>query len=177
MADPGYAFVGWSEGGKRLATGIDLGFAFIPLNYIRSTEYSFTLDRNRTLVAEFVEAYPIEVNVAGNVGGSVKAPAGPVLKGRKSVIIAVPDEGYLFDKWTEGDKEYYGEVFTFWGDRHLKLTAHFVPAIKIEALAEPEGGGEVKGGGTYKEGADVHLKALPAANHTFEGWDENGEKG
>jgi len=139
VADPGYAFVGWSEGGKRLATGIDLGFAFIPLNYIRSTEYSFTLDRNRTLVAEFVEAYPIEVNVAGNVGGSVKAPAGPVLKGRKSVIIAVPDEGYLFDKWTEGDKEYYGEVFTFWGDRHLKLTAHFVPAIKIEALAEPEG--------------------------------------
>ncbi len=176
VADPGYAFVGWSEGGKRLATGIDLGFAFIPLNYIRSTEYSFTLDRNRTLVAEFVEAYPIEVNVAGNVGGSVKAPAGPVLKGRKSVIIAVPDEGYLFDKWTEGDKEYYGEVFTFWGDRHLKLTAHFVPAIKIEALAEPEGGGEVKGGGTYKEGADVHLKALPAANHTFEGWYENGEK-
>lgn len=180
VADPGYAFVGWSEGGKRLATGIDidLGFAFIsiPLSYINTTEYSFTLDRDRTLVAEFVEAYPVEVNVAGNVGGSVKTPAGPALKGRKSVIIAVPDEGYLFDRWTEGDKEYYGEVFTFWGDRHLKLTAHFIPGIRIEAGAEPGDGGTVRGAGTYKEGAEVVLKALPAANHTFEGWYENGEK-
>ena len=180
VADPGYAFVGWSEGGKRLATGIDidLGFAFIsiPLSYINTTEYSFTLDRDRTLVAEFVEAYPVEVNVAGNVGGSVKTPAGPALKGRKSVIIAVPDEGYLFDRRTEGDKEYFGEVLSFWGDRHLKLTAHFIPGIRIEAGAEPGDGGTVRGAGTYKEGAEVVLKALPAANHTFEGWYENGEK-
>jgi len=172
--DPGYAFVRWVEGGKRVATGIDLGFLFIPLSYINTSEYSFTLEKDRELVAEFARAYPIEVKVVGK--GSVKTPGDRAVLGQKSTIFAIPNEGHLFDRWTEGDREYQGDVFKFWGDRHLKLTAHFVRAVQIDAVAEPAKGGTVKGGGTYKKGAVVTLKATPASNYEFAGWYEDGEK-
>ena len=172
--DPGYAFIRWVEGGRRVAEGIDLGFIFIPLSFINTPDYSFTLERDRHLVAEFARVYPIDVKVVGK--GSVKTPGDRAVMGKKSTIFAIPDEGHLFDRWTEGDKEYSGEVFKFWGDRHLKLTAHFVRAVQIDTGVDPETGGAVKGGGTYKEGSEVVLKASPAANYEFAGWYEGGAK-
>lgn len=173
-AHEGYAFIRWLEEGRPVADGIDLGFAFIPLHYIRTPDYRFTLNRDRTLVAEFAKVYNIDVTVANNIGGSVKTPGTTTLAGRKSMIIAVPDEGYLFEKWTEGDKEYYDPVFEFRGDRHLQLTAHFVPACNISTAVEPENGGRVRGGGAYKPGEEIVLKAYPAEYHRFSGWYENG---
>ena len=168
-----YAFVRWVEGGKG-SQRIDLGFLFIPLSYINTSEYSFTLEKDRELVAEFAKVYPIDVKVSGK--GSVKTLSDRAVMGQKSTIFAVPAKGYLFDRWTEGDREYQGDVFKFWGDRHLKLTAHFVRAVQIDAVAEPAKGGTVKGGGTYKKGAVVTLKATPASNYEFAGWYEDGEK-
>ncbi|NLA04252.1 MAG: hypothetical protein GX881_00865 [Firmicutes bacterium] len=181
--DPGYAFLRWTEGGKKAASGIDLGFLFIPLSYVNTSDYRFTLEKDRHLVAEFAPVYPIKVSVAGNRGGRVATTARNAVKGQRVTVTAVPDKGYLFDRWTEGSREYSGEVRTIKVDRKHRLTAHFVRACQVDTAVEPAGSaGQVWGGGAYKKGENVILRALAVKaaegekEHYFAGWYENGKK-
>lgn len=47
--------------------------------------------------------------------------------------------------------------------------------LRILVSASPEAGGTVTGGGRYEEGAQVTLRATPAAGYTFDGWHSGGE--
>ena len=46
---------------------------------------------------------------------------------------------------------------------------------EVKTEVEPEGSGEVAGGGTYSKGETVTVKAEPADGYEFEKWKKNGE--
>lgn len=46
--------------------------------------------------------------------------------------------------------------------------------VSVTALASPEGGGSVAGGGSYEPGASVTVSATPAAGWKFLRWEEDG---
>ncbi len=171
QADPGYAFVRWTESGR--SGGLHLGPITIPIHYVNSPIYEFVLQGNRSLTAHFVPVYT--VNVSSTAGGTVKAPR-EIYAGDIGMVIAVPDEGYGFVKWTEEDQvASTSPVYEFKGERHISLKAHFTAAYQIAAVPAPHTGGTVSGEGLYNRGASVTVTAYPVEHASFTGWEENGE--
>ena len=82
-----YSFTGWTENGVLQST---------------NATYSFTVNRNRDLVANFaLPLYTISVSNNPPAGGSVLG-AGSYIYGTTSVVTAYPNFGYNFTNWTEG---------------------------------------------------------------------------
>ncbi len=166
---PGYAFLKWEEENVSLdLSGIDL-----ELQHYSSPVYDFKLDRNRNLVATFVPVYNIDVD--STAGGSVTVPATTVAETTKGVVIAVPDPGFGFEKWTEdGVLVGTNPIYQFTGERNRSLKAHFLRVHQITLLPYPAAGGLVWGDGVYNEGTDVTLRAYPNYLTKFVGWEKDG---
>ncbi len=81
----GFGFVNWTEGGAQVST---------------NPTYSFTADRDRTLVAHFVTAYNISASAAPVYGGSTTG-GGWYNSGATVTLDATPAAGYTFVNWTE----------------------------------------------------------------------------
>ena len=146
----GYKFYRWSDGS-------DAG-------YLRK----YTVKGNATLSAEFIPRntviYPINaVAQNGTVTGVGSYPAGTVVK-----LTAVPDNGYKFKRWSDGETEAEREVTV---TQESTFTAEFEPeTYTITVLAQ---NGEVTGGGDYLFGRDdVELTATAADNYHFVGWSD-----
>jgi hypothetical protein len=162
IANNGFEFVGWLEEGNYIA-GAD-------------AEYTFTVNSNRSLVANFdVGSVIVQATASPVAGGSVTG-AGIYHIGNEVNLIASPSTGYLFVRWTEGEQEVSTDtsyVFTIEGNR--SLVAHFeLKTYTVSVLANQEEMGSVSGGGTYQHGEQVHLEATPEAGHRFDNWSENG---
>lgn len=87
-------------------------------------------------------------------------------------IEAIPDEGYYFEKWSDGDTNAFRTIII---TEDLTLTANF-SAIKYTITAEPNDPsmGTVIGGGEYGYNANVQLMAVANAGYEFVKW-SNGE--
>lgn len=170
----GYAFLRWVEKGAALKLE---GVKLASQGY-GDAVYDFKLDRNRTLVAEFVPVYKVNVKVNKKAWGCVKAPAGKILAGARGMVIAEPKAGYGFEKWTEKGKTVGTfPVYEFTGERDRSLTAHFIPAYKVKVKADPARLGTVSGGGLYNKGSKVVLRASPKDDlTTFLGWFKGNTK-
>jgi hypothetical protein len=106
MANPGYAFLNWTENGSVVGT---------------LQSYSFTVVSNRALVANFVPTYSIGATVSPQVAGTTSG-FGTFNSGDTVTLIATPAAGYSFVNWTDNgvvvgtDANY---SFTAIGDRTL----------------------------------------------------------
>ncbi|MDF9833697.1 hypothetical protein M2103_001929 [Ereboglobus sp. PH5-5] len=121
------------------------------------------------LKRHLIDAKVIPAN-AGTVEGTGFRPGGLLAQ-----VNAEPAPGYMFDRWegpvadassasTTLDKPLHGTV---------SLTAHFKPAEEIFTIAVtavPSTGGSVSGGGKYKKGEAITIKAEPRENYLFNGW-------
>lgn len=88
VPNDGYRFVGWFENGKLVET---------------NSEYKFTADKDRDVIARFEQNDYLRVNVekkglGGVIGG------GKYLLGEKAIVQAIPNDGERFDGWYEGGK-------------------------------------------------------------------------
>jgi len=82
----GYTFVRWSEGGTGVST---------------QTIYTFNTVSNRTLLAEYAaNTFLVTTSASPSIGGTVSG-AGVYTYNQSITLVATPQTGYIFQKWTE----------------------------------------------------------------------------
>lgn len=85
-ANAGYAFVNWTEGGAAVSA---------------LASYSFIAGGDRTLVANFVQAFTVATSASPTAGG-ITGGDGTYNSGTSVTVTASPNAGYAFVNWTEG---------------------------------------------------------------------------
>lgn len=160
--NPGYAFSRWKEGNTTVST---------------SPEYAFQVIGNRTLVAEFTEAFVITTTASPLAGGTADADSATYKLSEKVRASAAPSDGYVFANWTEdGVVVSLDENYVFDATGNRSLVANFVSdfGITVNACGEPSSGGSVSGDDTYAFGDDVIVSATSTAGHVFVNWTQGG---
>ena len=142
--------------------------------------YSFTVNGNRTLVANFQydpPTYTISASANPANGGSVSG-AGTFIEGQVCTLTASPNSGFVFLKWTEnGTQVSTNPTYSFTVNSNRTLVAHFQSQpsqYTVTLSANPNNGGSVSGGGTYNQGQTCNITANANPNYSFENWTENG---
>jgi uncharacterized repeat protein (TIGR02543 family) len=111
IASPGYSFANWTESGTVVFT---------------NPEYSFTVEGDRTLVANFtLNQYAIAASANPAEGGTVSGD-GTVTHGDIVTVTAVANTGYTFVRWTEGGAELSTSAsYSFTAEQDRTLVANF----------------------------------------------------
>ncbi len=159
----GYSFVNWTESGNIVST---------------SSSYTFPLNGNRSLVANFViNTYTLSATASPTVGGTVtKDPNQANYNyGTTVLLTASPNAGYTFTNWTEG-----GIVVSTNPSYQVTLKSNRVivanftgNAYTLNVTLNPVAGGTVAKSpnqATYNHGTVVQLTATPKSGYTFTSW-------
>ena len=163
-AADGYTFSNWTENGNVVST---------------NANYTFVVNGNRTLVANFTllppDTYNINVSANPSDGGTVTG-GGTYSEGESCTVSATANEGFAFDNWTENGNvvnEDPSYTFTVTGNR--TLVANFqANSYTITVKPDPQEGGTVSGGGTYQQGQSCTVNAEANSGYTFINWTEDG---
>jgi len=155
-ANPCFAFVNWTENGNILST---------------DSVYTFTLDEDRNLVANFEPIpYTITLFAYPDNGGSLSG-SGVFDGGSEYTVTATPNPGFTFWGWFMGAEidGYYmvsgSESYTFTLTSDIELMANF--AEVNYALTVNSG----TGSGSYTAGTVVNISANTApSGQTFDKW-------
>ena len=163
----GYSFVNWTENGNVVST---------------NASYTFTVNSNRNLVANFTQqapqSYYIGVSANPSNGGSVSG-GGTYQQGQTCTVHATANSGYTFNNWTENGNVVSSNAnysFTVNGNRTLvaNFTQQAPQNYTISVSADPSSGGSVSGGGTYQQGQSCTVSASANSGFSFTNWTENG---
>ena len=162
IPNEGYVFSIWNDG-------------------LETPQRSITVKENVTYIAHFEEKAPDKFTITiltNPVGAGTVTGGGVYTKGTSVVLTATPNSNYLFSNWDDGNTSnprtiIVNQDITYVADFNRKTIDSFF----IKAVSEPEGYATVTGGGTYKGGTVVTLKAKPnSLNYIFDGWYLNNEK-
>lgn len=111
-ANGGFGFQNWTENGSQVSA---------------NWRYTFTATRDRTLVANFVNAYTISTSSWPVYGGTTTG-GGTYNEGTNVHVTATPREGYVFTEWTVYGASVSSEWdYSFPAGSDLPLVANFVP--------------------------------------------------
>jgi uncharacterized repeat protein (TIGR02543 family) len=159
----GYEFINWTEGSTVVSS---------------SPSYTFTLNANRTLVANFRAVstnYTVAVS-ASPVAGGTASGGGTFAKGSSVTVTASPAKGYEFVNWTEkGLVISSAAAYTFTLSSNRNLVANFrekATDALLTLTASPVLGGTVSGGGRFAPGTTVTISAAAAKGYEFVNWTE-----
>lgn len=157
---PGYAFVNWTEGGVEVSA---------------STVFPFTVNADRTLVANFARITHSIGTSASPLAGGVTSGGGSVFWGDSVTVVATANPGYRFVDWTEGGVVVSNTPsYTFTANANRSLVANFIVTYSIGTTAMPAAGGSTSGGGTVDNGANVTVIATATPAYHFVNWTEGG---
>ena len=159
----GFTFTNWTENGSVVST---------------QSSYTFTVNNNRTLVANFQsqpQSYAISVSANPTNVGTVTG-GGTYQQGQSCNVTAESNIGYTFTNWTENGNVVSTQAsYTFTVTGNRTLVANFTQQqFTINVTANPTNGGTVTGGGTYTYGQSCSVTATPNPNFNFINWTENG---
>jgi hypothetical protein len=161
----GYTFANWTENGSVQS---------------ESTNYTFTLETNRNLVANFTTNpgnYVVATLVNPASAGSV-AGGGTFVTGSSVTVTATANSGYTFANWTEnGSVLSASPSYNFTLTTNCTLVANFTVNPNYYTVAtqmNPVGAGSVTGGGTFVAGSSVTVTATANSGYTFTNWTQNG---
>ncbi|MGC8990265.1 MAG: CARDB domain-containing protein, partial [Verrucomicrobiia bacterium] len=143
-----YVFVNWTENG---------------IEQSRNRTYTFTLTRNRDLVANFaLESYQIAAFNDPSNGGTVTG-AGAYPYGSTCTLKATPNFGYQFRDWTENSSVIgTNSEITFTVTTNRTLTARYSEAHLVHIVTTatlPADLATVTGSGTYTNGQTATISA------------------
>jgi hypothetical protein len=128
---PGYAFVNWTENGAPVSD---------------AAVYPFTVNGDRTLVANFVPTYTIATSASPVAGGSTSG-GGTFNSGDPVTVLASANAGYSFVNWTESGVEVSASAsYTFTAGANRSLLANFAinpPALSISSTTVTRNGSKV----------------------------------
>ena len=157
----GYQFVNWTEGGSPVST---------------STSYTFTVNANRSLLANFsLINYTVSTSSSPSAGGTTSG-AGTYSYGTSATVAASPATGYLFANWTESGTVVSTNVsytFTVTGNRSIVANYNLI-TFTVTTASTPSAGGTTAGGGTFNPGTSATVTATPASGYLFVSWTEGG---
>lgn len=162
LPNPGYAFSKWKEGGATVST---------------SPTYVFTVAENRTLTAQFVEAFVITAGITPPSGGTTEMDSVTYKTGDNAKAKATPAGGFSFSCWTEnGIVVSTAADYSFDATGNRALVAHFTSDadVTVTATCNPAAGGTVTGDGVYPAGGAVAVSAIPNDGYAFVKWTLNG---
>ncbi len=129
-ANPGYAFVNWTENGVEVST---------------DWKYEFTIMNSRTLVANFVSEGNVAISLSATPpeGGTVSGGGGIVI-GAPVTATAAAASGYKFSHWSEGAVEVNTDTdYQFVASVNRTLVANFI-AIPATGFHETENENEME---------------------------------
>lgn len=155
----GYNFVNWTENGNAVST---------------QTNYTFTVNGNRNLVANFSPVTYTVTTSATPANGGTTTGGGTYNSGASCTVTATANPGYTFEKWTKNNAQVSADAsYTFTVNSNCNLVAHFVAeTFTITASCDPEMG-TVSGGGTFTYGQTCAVSAFANPHYVFEAWTEN----
>ncbi len=157
----GWSFVNWTEG---------------PTVVSSSASYSFTVNANRTLVANFSQnTFTIATSSNPSNGGTTSG-GGTKNSGEPATVVATPAAGWNFVNWTEGASVVSSSAsYSFTVTSNRTLVANFSQVTyTISTSSNPANGGTTSGGGIKNSGATATVVATPAAGWSFVNWTEGG---
>ena len=164
-AKANHYFVKWTKDGKDFTT---------------DAEYTFTPDGSVTLIAVFEKVSEFTVTaVSANTALGTASGGGKFKTGEQAKLTATPATACVFVNWTVDNKEVSTSKeysFTVTGD--ITVTANFraIENYTISVISSDNNKGSVTGGGSYKDGSPVTVKATPASGYVFVEWAENGSR-
>ncbi len=156
-ANTGYAFANWTENGNVVST---------------QSNYTFTVNGNRTLVANFTpQQYTITATADPVNGGNVTG-GGTFNYGNSCTLSATPAAGYTFVNWTKnGSQVSTNATYTFTVTESAAYVAHFqLQSFTVNVTANPAEGGTVAGGGTFNYGETCTVTATANEGYDFVNW-------
>ena len=159
-ANTGYTFTNWTENGNVVST---------------NASYSFTVEANRNLVANFTaNTYTVSVTANPSNGGTVSG-GGSFTHGQSCTVSATANTGYTFINWTENGAQVSSQAeYTFSVNGNRNLVANFsTQSYIISVSADPLNGGVVTGSGGYDYGDECTLTATANEDYKFVNWTEN----
>lgn len=117
-ANTGYTFTNWSENGSVVST---------------NASYSFTVEANRNLVANFTaNTYTVSVTANPSNGGTVSG-GGSFTHGQSCTVSATANMGYTFINWTENGAQVSSQAeYTFSVNGNRNLVAHFISTVGVK---------------------------------------------
>ncbi len=174
-ANPGYAFVNWTENGIPVSTSPNL---------------QFTVFANRNLVAHFAPAYTIMADTSP-AGGGYASGFGSFAVGANVTVVATPNSGHAFVNWTEnGIPVSTSGSYSFTANANRTLVANFTRVYAVFASPSPVPAGSVGGfssgsvpgpvalapgfGITVTPGSAVNLAATPTSGFAVANWIVDG---
>ncbi|PYS46284.1 MAG: hypothetical protein DMF68_19575, partial [Acidobacteria bacterium] len=153
-ANSGYNFTNWTENGSVVSS---------------SASYTFTLNSNRNLVANFTAVnYTITVSASPSAGGTVSG-GGTFAAGSSRTVTATANSGYTFANWTEsGSVVSTSASYTFTLNSNRNLVANFTinPVnISVTVQTNPSGLSFIVDGVTFTAANTFTWTA--GSNHTI----------
>lgn len=163
IANTGYSFTNWTENGNVVSA---------------SAGYSFTVDGDRSLIANYeILQYTVSAS-AGPPSGGITSGSGTYAYGSQAAVTATAGNGWNFINWTEGGNVVsVNTTFSFIVEGDRILIANFTQQViqyTISTLPFPLPGGATSGGGVYDAGDQVTVNATPDNGWVFINWTENG---
>ncbi len=149
-------------------------------NIIVSTnsEYSFIIESNRNLVANFeIKAFTISANPIPAEGGSVSG-TGNYKYGETATLRAIANYGYKFVEWREnGSVVSTDSILTFPVESNRTFDAIFSEMeFSVSCAASPPEGGITSGCGIFKYKQTATLKTTPYPGWRFINWTDGDGK-
>jgi hypothetical protein len=115
-ANPGYAFVNWTENGSPVGSSLSL---------------IFTASADRTLVANFVQTWAIAASANPAAAGLITGAA-TYTNNASVTLTATANPGYAFVNWTENGSPVGSSLsLTFTASADRTLVANFLPTLQI----------------------------------------------
>lgn len=138
---------------------------------------SITVTGDATYIAYFISeeqaTYTITVQSANALHGQTSG-SGTFHFGEQVVISATPYPGYTFNRWHDGNTE---SVRTITVTGNATYIAYFLsntnPTYTITVTSANLSQGTVSGGGTYNQGDQVTIRAIPKTGFQFSRWNDN----
>ena len=148
-ANYGYEFIKWSDGNTDATRTI-------------------TVEADTALVAEFTPAlFTVQATAIDETMGQVTG-AGTYPYNSYQTLIAIPNEGYEFVKWSDGHRF---EQYTLLVQRDTALVAYFqIKQYYLKVASEDTQKGTVSGSGIFNHGEAVTVAAKPRDGYVFYQW-------
>lgn len=119
----------------------------------------------------------VYIRVSPSNGGTALPFVGTQMKleGSTDTLEAIPNEGYEFDRWSDGGSQSHKIT---WGLSNNSYTAYFrkieVTKYTLALSASPSYAGTTSGAGTYETGTRVTVNATPKSGYRFVRWSDGG---
>ena len=152
LPNEGYVFTQWSDGNK-------------------DNPRKVTVTTDATYTAEFTsQTYTITATCDSKQGQITGG--GTYTVGQEVYLTALPNEGYVFTQWSDGNKDNLRNV-TVTAD--ATYTAEFTSQTYTITATCDSKQGQVTGGGTYTVGREVYLTATPNIGYAFTQWSDGNK--